>query len=287
MEISVGKIKKKTFQKEFTIIPNEPLQRKDLSWKAKGLLSYLLSLPEDWEVFKTELQNHSTDGRDSTSGAFDELVKFGYITKEEVRSSKGHFKGFDYTVFSEPQPITDFPKSGKPISENPISEKPTLQRKKTTTKKQKTKETLESPFLMLGQNICWGYLKGELETFDKYDRIIISESVTENYVLTQQTFEKYIEEKHQQHIMLFNRLCKDSGLDFPKTYTQFIKKYALSKFNGISHLNNAFKKFIELNQKEAPATTYKPAAPLEATQPTKQEKEEIAGFYANFLHSQK
>ena len=128
--MQAGKITKSRANDRFTIIPNEPLQRVDLSWKAKGLLCYLLSLPPDWELFKTELQNHSTDGRDSTSAGFDELVASGYIEAEEVRDDKGRFKGYSYLVHNEP--ITENPKSVKPKTVKPKAEKPPLINKHST-----------------------------------------------------------------------------------------------------------------------------------------------------------
>lgn len=86
----------------FTIIPNKTIQDKNLSLKAKGLLTILLSLPEDWQIYKTNLYQFSQDGRDATIGAFNELVDKKYILKFERRDNYGLF-GYDYVVFKEPQ----------------------------------------------------------------------------------------------------------------------------------------------------------------------------------------
>jgi hypothetical protein len=141
-----GRIIKAKSKNNFTIIPNEPLQRSDISWKAKGLLCYLLSLPESWVLYKTELQNHSTDGRDSTTTGFDELVNIGYIEVEEVRE-KGRFKGFNYLVHSEPK--TENPKTDLPKTENPKTEKPTLKRKQNINET----EYKENIYFILNENL--------------------------------------------------------------------------------------------------------------------------------------
>ncbi|MEV2909470.1 helix-turn-helix domain-containing protein [Paenibacillus larvae] len=52
-----------------------------LSWKAKGLLGYLLSKPDDWQIYECDLIKQSADGRDSVRTALRELEKFGYLTR--------------------------------------------------------------------------------------------------------------------------------------------------------------------------------------------------------------
>lgn len=98
--MSVIKVHKKKVN--FTIIDNTGIKDKRLSWKAKGLLCYLLSLPEDWQIYMSELKENCSDGRDSTSAGFAELVEFGYATKEKIHAEKGQFK-YNYTVFEVPQ----------------------------------------------------------------------------------------------------------------------------------------------------------------------------------------
>ena len=103
----------------FVQIDKRPLRDKNLSWKAKGLLSYLLSLPDDWKVYVNELKNHSKDGRDSTRSAIEELLKAGYMIRNRVHNSDGTFAGYDYTVF-EISTIYGKPENG--LSENGLSE---------------------------------------------------------------------------------------------------------------------------------------------------------------------
>lgn len=74
-----------------------------LSWKAKGILLYLLSKPDDWKVYHKDIIKHSTDGRDSVTSGIAELVKYGYIIRHLRREEgTGKLKGYDYDVYEVP-----------------------------------------------------------------------------------------------------------------------------------------------------------------------------------------
>lgn len=94
-------VRKAEHKNNYTCVSNEILQRKDMSMRAKGLLVYLLSLPEDWELHKTEVQKHFTDGRDAVFRAFEELEQLGYIQGKKFRDEKGRIQ-YQYTVYEEP-----------------------------------------------------------------------------------------------------------------------------------------------------------------------------------------
>jgi len=76
-----------------------------LSWKAKGILAYLLSLPDDWQVYEDEIVKHSADGRDSTRSGIKELTDRGYIDRERIRDEKGMMRGYNYSVYEVPDHI--------------------------------------------------------------------------------------------------------------------------------------------------------------------------------------
>lgn len=111
-----GLIVKSKQATDFAIIPNKLLRDTNLTLKAKGLLCLLLSLPNDWAVYKTQLQQFSSDGRDATVSAFNELVDKGYITSVQRFNAKGQFDGWDYVVYSE----IVLPDTNNPITENPV-----------------------------------------------------------------------------------------------------------------------------------------------------------------------
>lgn len=150
---NTGQIFKSKSTEKFTVIPNAMIQRPDLSAKAKGLLCYILSLPSDWVINKSEVHKHFKDGLDAIRSGFKELEKAGYILSVEIRNDKGHFKGYNYIVYDEPQ--LEKPISENPISVKPISENPTLQKKqltKETVNKEIINNIIEDLNLVLGKN---------------------------------------------------------------------------------------------------------------------------------------
>lgn len=88
----------------FVQIDKNMLSDKNISWKAKGILSYLLSKPDGWITYLTDVEKQSTDGKDSVSSGVKELEKAGYIERKRIRE-KGRFKGWEYNVYEYPQPI--------------------------------------------------------------------------------------------------------------------------------------------------------------------------------------
>lgn len=119
--MTILRIRKK--QQNFVILDKRFLQDPSLSWKAKGLLAYLLSLPDNWKVMVKVLVKQSKDGRDATYNGLEELKKHRYIIPNKVRGKNGRFIHFDYEVYETPQtsPLPDFPEV-----ENPDPEKQTL-----------------------------------------------------------------------------------------------------------------------------------------------------------------
>ncbi|AKS69272.1 hypothetical protein NP71_06785 [Staphylococcus schleiferi] len=75
----------------------------DLSWKAKGLMSYLFSKPDDWEIYQSQLTKVSTDGKASVRSIINELLEHGYMTRESRRKDNGDFDGYNYTLHEKPR----------------------------------------------------------------------------------------------------------------------------------------------------------------------------------------
>lgn len=105
----------------YTVMSNFHFREKKMSLKAKGLLSLMLSLPDNWDYSIAGLVTLSKDGRDSVMTALQELEKFGYLKRTRVVNEKGQFEGYDYDIFECPQivdPKTENPKTEKPKTEN-------------------------------------------------------------------------------------------------------------------------------------------------------------------------
>lgn len=113
--------------KDYTVMANHHLRNKDLSLKAKGLLSLMLSLPEDWDYTVKGLAYICKDGIDSINGAIKELEATGYMHRQRVRNDRGQLTTVEYTIREYPKvadnsdtPIEVEPTQEKPILENPI-----------------------------------------------------------------------------------------------------------------------------------------------------------------------
>ena len=127
----------------YTIMSNYHLQDKKLSLKAKGLLSYMLSLPDDWDYSLKGLTTGCRDGIDSVRSTVRELEANGYLRRSKVRDARGRIVDCNYEVFELPQkePAEDSPTPApdSPSSENPISGFPTLENPiQQNTKRQST-----------------------------------------------------------------------------------------------------------------------------------------------------
>jgi uncharacterized phage protein (TIGR02220 family) len=117
MNQTIQRIKNKT--DNFTIVANEIFQRSDVSARAKGIYAYIMTLPDDWKLYKSELYNHFTEGITAMDTAFKELEELGYITKERHKCEDGKFSGWDYTIRESVEKtdpmenrLSDNPKSG-------------------------------------------------------------------------------------------------------------------------------------------------------------------------------
>ena len=107
---------------------NHHLKNKDLSLKAKGLLSQMLSLPEKWDYTLAGLSAINRESKDAIRSAVNELEKAGYIRRRQTVDSRGKFSGNEYIIYEQPSsasPSSGFPTTGNPSTEKPSSENPT------------------------------------------------------------------------------------------------------------------------------------------------------------------
>ena len=78
------------------------VEDENISWKAKGIMSYLFSKPDDWQIYQTQLEKVSIDGKASVRSTINELIDNGYMTRQSRRKSNGDFDGYDYTLHEYP-----------------------------------------------------------------------------------------------------------------------------------------------------------------------------------------
>ena len=122
--------------KGYTVMSNHHLRNKELTLKAKGLLSQMLSLPEDWDYTLAGLSQINREKIDAIREAIKELERAGYIVRSRERDEKGRLRGADYVIYEQPhtEPTPDLPTLENPTLDNPTQEKPMLE-----------KPTLEKP----------------------------------------------------------------------------------------------------------------------------------------------
>ncbi len=116
--------------RDYTVMSNHHLRNTELSLKAKGLLSLMLSLPENWDYTTKGLSRICKDGIDSINSGVKELEANGYVIRKRLRNEKGQLTTTEYTIFEQPQSIDtgdNPPKGENPILDNPIQQKPILE----------------------------------------------------------------------------------------------------------------------------------------------------------------
>jgi len=226
--------------KDYTVMSNHHLRNKDLSLKAKGMLSLMLSLPENWDYTLAGLAYICKDGIASIRTTILELEENGYLTRRRLRNEKGQLGDTEYIIHEQPQacgkpvdnsvdnsdkqpicenqildnPILDNPTLGKPILEKPILENHTQ-----LNTNQLIKEKLNTDGLNIYQSIPQEKPYDsidEIDKFHKYRELIMNN--IEYDVLTER-YGKYILDEIVETML--DAICgkresvKISGTDFP------------------------------------------------------------------------
>jgi hypothetical protein len=133
---------------DYAVIAKHHLKNRALSYKAKGLMTFMLGVPDDWDFSLSGLATLASDGIDGVRSGIRELEKHGYLTRRRIRDDNGRLGDIEYTIHEMPQipgdGDPDDPPDGSPRKpDEPTWEKPTLE--KPTLEK----PTLEKPMLVL------------------------------------------------------------------------------------------------------------------------------------------
>ena len=111
--------------KNYTVMANHHLKDRRLSLRSKGLLSVMLSLPEEWDYTLKGLAVISREGVDAIGEAVKELERAGYIIRTRQRDDHGRLRGMEYVIYEQPQPSgANPPGREKPVQVKPTQEKP-------------------------------------------------------------------------------------------------------------------------------------------------------------------
>ena len=164
---------------DYTIMSNHHFKNRELSLKAKGLLSLMLSLPEDWDYTLVGLSVINKEGVDAIREGLKELEKFGYVERKRARNVEGQLKGTEYIIHEVPtleNPTLDNPTQANPTLENPTQENPTqLNTNRQNTNQEKTKEKntddIKDSSNLISSLNPFSYEGGNVDKFDEPDEM--------------------------------------------------------------------------------------------------------------------
>ena len=198
---------------------NNHLRNRDLSLKAKGLLSLMLSLPDEWDYTENGLATLSKDGRDSVRPTIKELEKFGYLIRTRNRDEKGRLTDTVYDVFENPQ-------TEKPMLENPILDKPMLEKPMLENPTQLNTNKLNTEELNNNKSN-----KEKKHKYGEFKNVLLTDAEVEKLKVKLPDWEKWIETlskgielhgyKYKNHYLA---ILKWAGSEKPtqsRTYTEF------------------------------------------------------------------
>jgi uncharacterized phage protein (TIGR02220 family) len=118
--------------KNYVVLNRTALNDERLSWKAKGIIAYMLSMPDDWKFYIEEIASHAKDGVDSLRSGIKELSKYGYVKRFPIRDEKTQkIIEWETVIYESPQskkPDREIPHMEKPYMENPQVEKPLMEK---------------------------------------------------------------------------------------------------------------------------------------------------------------
>ena len=156
--------------RNYTVMSNYHLRDRRLSLKAKGLLSQMLSLPEDWDYTLGGLAQINREKIDAIRAAVRELEAAGYVVRSRERDAKGRLRGADYVIYEQPQtqsPVPDSPMLENPMLENPTLDFPTSENPMQLNKDKQNKElqnTDSLPFRVSPEETCPACQSAKLDT---------------------------------------------------------------------------------------------------------------------------
>ena len=149
--------------KDYTVMSNYHLKDANMSFKAKGLLSMMLSLPDDWDYSIKGIVSISKENKTSIQSALKELEENKYLKRTKKQNEKGQFE-YIYDIYEKPW--TEKPCMENLVADNPCTENmPQINTNIQNTKKQNTKKS--------NTNIKreYGEFKNVLLTDDEYKKI--------------------------------------------------------------------------------------------------------------------
>ena len=268
--------------RDYTMMSNHHLRDKSLSLKAKGLLSLMLSLPEEWDYTTKGLARICKDGVDSICAGVRELEEHGYVIRQRVRNPNGQLGAIEYTILEQPRPpepekperenpVLDNPEQACPVLEEPEQENP-AQLNTNRSSKEKSKKDLSStegsnPVLSIPQPPRGSDRKGRdrMRERESYRELILEnieyDCLIQNHRLDRDRLDELVE-------LMVDTVCSNremiriAGDDYPAEVvkSRFLKlnsshiEYVLDRMRENTTYVRNIKKYLLAALYNAPAT---------------------------------
>ena len=268
--------------RDYTVMSNHHLRDKSLSLKAKGLLSLMLSLPEEWDYTTKGLARICKDGVDSICAGVRELEEHGYVIRQRVRNPNGQLGAIEYTILEQPRPpepekperenpALDNPEQASPVLEEPEQENP-AQLNTNRSSKEKSKKDLSStegsnPVLSIPQTPRGSDQKGRdrMRERESYRELILEnieyDCLIQNHHLDRNRLDELVE-------LMVDTVCSNremiriAGDDYPAEVvkSRFLKldsshiEYVLDRMRENTTYVRNIKKYLLAALYNAPAT---------------------------------
>ena len=185
--------------KNYTVMSNYHLRDKSLSLKAKGLLSFMLSLPDDWDYSLAGLCSICKEGKDAIRSTLKELKDNNYLVIEKSKNDKGLFE-YTYIIYEEPHIEKElvYPDTENPYMDNPDMDNPTqINTNKQNTKEQNDKDDKEKHNILTLDLIKKGYIQNDdIQSFfydDLFDELCQQYSYQDLIKISHYIVEKVID----------------------------------------------------------------------------------------------
>ena len=238
---------KKDKNNTYIKMAEDAFEDENLSFKAKGILGYLMSKPDNWRCQVKDLMKHAKDGNDSIKAGLRELREHGYITKEIMRNDNGAISHWDETIFETPQ------EHAKELFKKQENRRKISQAKKKIALKGKSRKGI-NPFIVNTKSTTneISCSKPTLKTADRSvmktnEEIELVEEFEDNICkLGKSTLKKLINYYREKRVSLgllktILGYCSDRGA---KAFTYFQKVLESCLENGIT-TTQAFKQAIK------------------------------------------
>ena len=239
----MGKITRSQHRETYVIMDKRPLEDKRLSWKAKGILAYLLSKPSNWSIMICDLVKQSDDGKASVRTGMEELINAGYIIMTQEKNEKGHFDGYFYEVFEEPIKVE---KKQIKIDFNDCPESDFQPQPDTDFRK------TENQTLVINDNNNKLYNKGKSEDFSQFSEKYFPRFTQYDMVDASEKLTLFLEV--EENLKLAKDLARTRKTDVE--VKAYVKKFASlsfgSYFKSIRTFPELLRRFCDWMQRDRP-----------------------------------